>query len=149
LKDEPSWHEDYEKEMPVKCRTVIVDDAHRQENVRRVFSRYFKITTIAVARPELQSKALTTSTSGSNLFAEGFQANRNGFACKTPSLERNRKSVRSVWRAALLCLKKWYLPTLPDFRKTPTKFNTNSGIGEVLLEREKGRRLESSPPHCF
>jgi hypothetical protein len=68
--------------MPVKCKTVIVDDAHRRENVRRVFSGYFKITTIAVARRELQSKALTTSASGSNLFAVWFQAIRNGFACK-------------------------------------------------------------------
>ena len=36
LKDEPLWHEDSEKEIPITCKTVIVDDAHRQESVGRV-----------------------------------------------------------------------------------------------------------------
>jgi hypothetical protein len=31
LKDDPTWHEDSEKEVPIACKTVIVDDAHRQE----------------------------------------------------------------------------------------------------------------------
>ena len=36
LKDEPLWHEDSEKEIPIKCKTLIVDDAHRQETLGRV-----------------------------------------------------------------------------------------------------------------
>jgi hypothetical protein len=36
LKDEPLWHEDSEKEIPIKCKTVIVDDAHRQESLAKV-----------------------------------------------------------------------------------------------------------------
>lgn len=36
LKDEPHWHEDSEKEIPVTCRTVVVDDAHRQETFGKV-----------------------------------------------------------------------------------------------------------------
>jgi hypothetical protein len=36
LKDEPLWHEDSEKEIPMTCRTVIVDDAHRQERFGKV-----------------------------------------------------------------------------------------------------------------
>lgn len=36
LKDEPLWHEDSEKEIPITCKTVIVDDAHRQESFGRV-----------------------------------------------------------------------------------------------------------------
>ena len=36
LKDEPLWHEDSEKEIPIKCKTVIVDDAHRQESFAKV-----------------------------------------------------------------------------------------------------------------
>lgn len=36
LKDEPLWHEDSEKEIPVTCTTVIVDDAHRQESFGKI-----------------------------------------------------------------------------------------------------------------
>jgi hypothetical protein len=36
LKDEPLWDEDSEKEIPIECKTVIVDDAHRQEDFGRV-----------------------------------------------------------------------------------------------------------------
>ena len=30
------WHEDSEKEIPIECKTVIVDDAHRQEDFGKV-----------------------------------------------------------------------------------------------------------------
>lgn len=36
LKDEPLWHEDSEKEIPITCKIVIVDDAHRQETFGKV-----------------------------------------------------------------------------------------------------------------
>jgi hypothetical protein len=36
LKDAPFWHEDSEKEIPITCKTVIVDDAHRQETFGKV-----------------------------------------------------------------------------------------------------------------
>jgi hypothetical protein len=36
LKDEPLWNEDSEKEIPVTCKTLIVDDAHRQETLGKV-----------------------------------------------------------------------------------------------------------------
>jgi hypothetical protein len=36
LKEEPFWHEDSEKEIPITCKTVIVDDAHRQETFGKV-----------------------------------------------------------------------------------------------------------------
>jgi len=36
LKDEPFWHVDAEKEIPIACTTLIVDDAHRQENFPKV-----------------------------------------------------------------------------------------------------------------
>jgi hypothetical protein len=36
LKDAPLWDEDSEKEIPIECKTVIVDDAHRQEKFGRV-----------------------------------------------------------------------------------------------------------------
>jgi hypothetical protein len=36
LKDEPLWHEDSEKEIPITCKTVIVDDAHRQEGFGKI-----------------------------------------------------------------------------------------------------------------
>ncbi len=36
LKDEPLWNEDSEKEIPVTCKMLIVDDAHRQEAFGRV-----------------------------------------------------------------------------------------------------------------
>jgi len=36
LKDEPDWHEDSEKEIPLACRMIVVDDAHRQERFGKV-----------------------------------------------------------------------------------------------------------------
>ncbi|MGA2571209.1 MAG: DUF4062 domain-containing protein [Terracidiphilus sp.] len=36
LKDEPHWHDDSEKEIPLSCRTIVVDDAHRQETFGKV-----------------------------------------------------------------------------------------------------------------
>jgi hypothetical protein len=36
LKDEPLWDEDSEKEIPITCKIVIVDDAHRQETFVKV-----------------------------------------------------------------------------------------------------------------
>jgi hypothetical protein len=36
LKDEPLWHEDSEKEIPVDAQTLVVDDAHRQESLGKV-----------------------------------------------------------------------------------------------------------------
>lgn len=36
LKDEPLWHEDSAKEIPLTCRTLIVDDAHRQATFGKV-----------------------------------------------------------------------------------------------------------------
>jgi hypothetical protein len=36
LKDEPLWHDDSEKEIPITCKIVIVDDAHRQEGFGKV-----------------------------------------------------------------------------------------------------------------
>jgi hypothetical protein len=37
LKDQPLWYEDSEKEIPVNCRVLIVDDAHRLETLGNVF----------------------------------------------------------------------------------------------------------------
>ena len=36
LKDEPFWHEDSEKEIPITCRVLVVDDAHRQVSFGKV-----------------------------------------------------------------------------------------------------------------
>lgn len=36
LKDEPSWDENPEQEIPITCTTVIVDDAHRQERFGKI-----------------------------------------------------------------------------------------------------------------
>jgi uncharacterized protein DUF4062 len=36
LKDSPTWYEDSEKEIPIKCKTLIIDDAHRQETFGNV-----------------------------------------------------------------------------------------------------------------
>jgi hypothetical protein len=36
LKDEPLWHEDSEKEIPVSPTALVVDDAHRQDSLGRV-----------------------------------------------------------------------------------------------------------------
>ena len=36
LKDAPQWHEDSEKEIPVTCKTLIVDDAHRQDSLNKL-----------------------------------------------------------------------------------------------------------------
>lgn len=36
LKDAPLWYEDSEKEIPIKCKALIVDDAHRQETFGKV-----------------------------------------------------------------------------------------------------------------
>ncbi len=36
LKDEPFWYESSDKEIPVSCRTLIVDDAHRQDHLNKV-----------------------------------------------------------------------------------------------------------------
>ncbi len=36
LKDEPLWHEDSDKELPIDTKTVVVDDAHRQESFGRL-----------------------------------------------------------------------------------------------------------------
>lgn len=36
LKDEPLWHEDSEKEIPITCRVLVVDDAHRLESFGKV-----------------------------------------------------------------------------------------------------------------
>jgi len=36
LKDEPQWHEDSEKEIPFACKTIVVDDAHRQDGLGKV-----------------------------------------------------------------------------------------------------------------
>ena len=37
LKDQPLWHEDSQNEIPVSCRVLIVDDAHRLETLGNVF----------------------------------------------------------------------------------------------------------------
>lgn len=36
LKDEPFWHEDSDKEIPIGTTTLVVDDAHRQESFGKV-----------------------------------------------------------------------------------------------------------------
>ena len=36
LKDEPLWVDDPEKEIPVDCKTLIVDDAHRQDSLNKL-----------------------------------------------------------------------------------------------------------------
>jgi len=36
LKDSPMWYEDSEKEIPIKCKALIIDDAHRQETFGKV-----------------------------------------------------------------------------------------------------------------
>lgn len=36
LKDQPLWHEDSEKEVPIDCKVLIVDDAHRLESLGNV-----------------------------------------------------------------------------------------------------------------
>lgn len=40
LKDQPFWHEDSEKEIPVDCKVLIVDDAHRLESLGNVLQLF-------------------------------------------------------------------------------------------------------------
>jgi hypothetical protein len=57
LKDEPTWHDASDKEIPVTCKVVIVDDAHRQETFGKLLQvmrdavahRKFKL--VAASRP--------------------------------------------------------------------------------------------------
>jgi hypothetical protein len=57
LKDEPLWHEDSEKEIPIACRVLIVDDAHRQDSVGRILqilrdtAKHRKLKLILSTRP--------------------------------------------------------------------------------------------------
>jgi hypothetical protein len=57
LKDEPQWHQDSEKEIPIDCRTIIVDDAHRQESLGKVLqilqdtARHRNLKLIVSTRP--------------------------------------------------------------------------------------------------
>ena len=39
LKDAPLWHEDWHKEIPTNRVMIVVDDAHRAENVATVIRR--------------------------------------------------------------------------------------------------------------
>ena len=40
LKDEPHWHEDSQKEIPVAATALVVDDAHRSESIGRVIQLF-------------------------------------------------------------------------------------------------------------
>lgn len=57
LKDEPLWHEDSEKEIPITCKVVIIDDAHKHESIGKVLqllsdtSVHRKLKLIVSTRP--------------------------------------------------------------------------------------------------
>lgn len=57
LKDQPLWHEDSDKEIPVDCKVLIVDDAHRFESLGNVLqllrdtSRHRALKLILSTRP--------------------------------------------------------------------------------------------------
>ena len=69
LKDEPDWLEDPEKEIPLACRIIVVDDAHRQES----FGKILQILQQTAARRNLKLIISTRPGSAPRLAQQVFQ----------------------------------------------------------------------------
>lgn len=93
LKDEPHWHEDSEKEIPIACRTVIVDDAHRQET----FGRVLQLIQDTAPHRNLKLVVSTRPGSATRLAQDVFRKVDPSQVTQLPELqELNREQSRAL-----------------------------------------------------
>lgn len=93
LKDEPHWHDDSEKEIPVACRTVVVDDAHRQET----FGKVLQILQDTANHRNLKLVVSTRPGSATSLTQQVFLKVDSSQVTQLPELqELNREESRAL-----------------------------------------------------
>jgi hypothetical protein len=93
LKDEPLWHEDSEKEIPIECKTVIVDDAHRQEE----FGKVLQLLQDTAAHRNLKLIVSTRPGSSTRLLQQVSRKIDQSQVLQLPELhELNRQQSRSL-----------------------------------------------------
>lgn len=83
LKDEPLWHEDSEKEIAITCKTVIVDDAHRQVD----FGRILQLLQETTAQRNLKLIVSTRPGSTPRLVQRVFQRFDSSQVTQLPELQ--------------------------------------------------------------
>lgn len=83
LKDEPLWHEDSEKEIPVTCKTVVVDDAHRHDD----FGRILQLIQETAAQRNLKLVISTRPGGASRLVQRIFQRIDSNQVTQLPELQ--------------------------------------------------------------
>jgi len=93
LKDEPLWHEDSEKEIPIECKTVIVDDAHRQED----FGKVLQLLQDTAAHRNLKLIVSTRPGSSTRLLQQVLRKIDQIQVLQLPELqELNRRQSRAL-----------------------------------------------------
>jgi hypothetical protein len=93
LKDEPFWHEDSDKEVPITCKTVIVDDAHRQET----FGKVLQLLQDTVAHRNLKLIVSTRPGSATRLLQHVLRQIDYNQVLQLPELqELNRQQSRAL-----------------------------------------------------
>jgi hypothetical protein len=93
LKDEPDWLEDPEKEIPLTCRIIVVDDAHRQES----FGKVLQVLQQTAARRNLKLIISTRPGSAPRLAQQVFQKVDPSQVTQLPELqELNQDQSRAL-----------------------------------------------------
>jgi hypothetical protein len=93
LKDEPTWHGDSEKEIPIACKTVIVDDAHRQET----FGKLLQLLQDTAAHRSLKLIVSTRPGGAARLLQEILRRVDYSQVLKLPELqELSRQQSRAL-----------------------------------------------------
>lgn len=98
LKDEPLWHEDSEKEIPITCKTLIVDDAHRHET----FGRVLQLLQDTASHRNLKLIVSTRPGGATHLLQQILRKVDHTQVLKLPELqELNRQQSRALAEQAL------------------------------------------------
>jgi hypothetical protein len=92
LKDEPLWHEDSEKEIPITGKTVIVDDGHRQES----FAKVLQLLQDSASHRHLKLVVSTRPGSRTRLAQQVFRKIDPSEVNQFPELELNKNEARSL-----------------------------------------------------
>jgi Domain of unknown function (DUF4062) len=111
LKDAPLWHEDSEKEIPIECRVVIVDDAHRQDE----FGRVLQLLRDTPTHRNLKLIVSTRPGSSTDLFNQVVRLVDNSEVLRLPELqELNMERSRALAEQVLGDDFRGFAPHLAD-----------------------------------